>query len=121
MKEQEEIRARAETVLKLSRAMLCAASQGRLDDMERLANRRADMIERMFGAGEVTGDNRVFLAGIMEHVRRVDAATRECLDRDHEGLGMAMEGAEADDGASGFPSGAVPRAELFGLPRNSRF
>jgi hypothetical protein len=90
MKDQSGIREQAEAVLELSNAILTVAIEGRREKIDSLMNRRADLIERMFSVGEASGDNRIFLAGVMEYVRTMDAMTRECLDWDRQG-GWAAE------------------------------
>lgn len=80
MNHQKGIRQQAESVLELSNAILAAAIKGSREKMDELVNRRAALIERMCSSEEASGDSRVFLAGVMEHVRMVDAATREYLD-----------------------------------------
>lgn len=91
MKTQKGTRHQAEEVLELSNAILAAAIKGLPEAMDELVNRRADLIEQMFSSEESSADNRLFLAGVMEHVRMVDAATREYLDWDRYS-GRTMDG-----------------------------
>jgi len=80
MNTNKEIREQAEVLLGLSNSMLSAAIGGYWEKMHALDRQRSALFGRILGVEKVSGADRRFLVGIMEHIRIVDAATRERLD-----------------------------------------
>jgi hypothetical protein len=85
MTDQQGIREQADALLELSNRILASALGECWEEMDELIRRRADLLERVYGPRGMSGANRAFLDGVMEHVRIVDAATRRFLDRERNG------------------------------------
>jgi hypothetical protein len=83
MNAHTKIREQAETLLDLSNSILAAAIGGYWDEMDALEAQRAELFERLLGLGEISGEDQVFLAGVMEHVRVVDSTTQKFIGMEH--------------------------------------
>ncbi|SMF95768.1 hypothetical protein SAMN02949497_3142 [Methylomagnum ishizawai] len=79
MTNAHEIREQAEILLELSNSILSAAIGGYWDEMDELEHQRTALFERMLGVDEVSGADRIFLVGVMEHIRVVDATVRKFI------------------------------------------
>lgn len=95
MKAANEIREQAEILLELSNSILSAAIGGDWGQMDDLEEQRASLFHRMLGVEEVSGSDRIFLVGVMEHIRVVDATTRKFLGAAGQAAGW-MVGVDAD-------------------------
>jgi hypothetical protein len=104
MKEQAGIRAQVEILLELSNSILAAAIGGCWDKVDELERQRVEVFEKVLNAGEISGPDRIFLIGAMEHIRTTDAMTREFprrerlsgdLDPMSSGGSITFEAAEA--------------------------
>jgi len=96
MKAPNEIREQAEILLELSNSILSAAIGGYWDEMDMLERQRTSLFERMLGVEGVTAEDRLFLAGVMEHIRVVDATTRKFLGSEQGGEWMLSAGSGQD-------------------------
>lgn len=96
MKAANEIREQAEILLELSNSILSAAIGGYWDEMDELEQQRAGLFERMLGVDDISGTDRIFLVGVMEHIRVVDATTRKFLGAEQVGGWMAGLSADLD-------------------------
>ena len=68
-----------QALLELSNTILAAVIGGAWDEVDDLERQRAALFERVFNDREMSSSDRIFLAGAMEHIRVVDASTRNFL------------------------------------------
>lgn len=85
IKEQTGIRPWVEALLELSNSILAAAIGGSWNVVDELERQRVELFEKVLEAGEISGPDRIFLIGAMEHIRATDAMTREFPRRDRSG------------------------------------
>ncbi len=85
MKAHDDIREQAEILLDLSNSILAAAIGGYWDEVDDLERQRAELFEKMLGTDVISGSDRIFLVGVMEHIRVVDSTTRKFLGTEQSG------------------------------------
>ena len=96
MASHNEIRNQAESLLELSNSILAAAIGGYWDEVDELEMQRAETFERMLGTEEISGSDRIFLVGVMEHIRVVDSTTRKFLGAEQGGGWLRPQDGELD-------------------------
>lgn len=72
-------RQRTEALLEISNSILAAAIGGAWEEVDDLERQRAEMFEQVCGDREMSQADRIYLAGVVEHIRVVDATTRNFL------------------------------------------
>jgi hypothetical protein len=85
MSAEASIREQAETLLEISNSILSAAIGGYWDEVDELERQRAGLFEKMLSIGDISGEDRIFLVGVMEHIRVVDSTTRKFLGSEQSG------------------------------------
>lgn len=99
MNARTQIREQAETLLDLSNSILAAAIGGYWDEVDALEAQRAELFEKLLGLGDISGTDRVYLTGVMEHVRVVDSTTQKFIGIEH-GVGWLQPAAPRYDAVS---------------------
>jgi hypothetical protein len=93
VKEQTGIRPLVEDLLELSNSILAATIGGSWNVVDELERRRVELFEKVLEAGEISGSDRIFLIGAMEHIRATDAMAREFPRRDRSSGAQERESA----------------------------
>lgn len=74
-----QTRERTEALLEISNSILAAVIGGAWDEVDDLERQRAVLFEQVLNDREISSVDRIFLIGALEHIRGVDATTRNFL------------------------------------------